>query len=172
MKEAIKSQYAASLAMLRNAVELCGDGLWLDADYTNPFWRVAYHALFFTHLYASKSHEEFRPWPKHIDELDSLGPMIHKDWQVPKEGLPYSKDNVLEYWDFTMEHVMRETESCDSKAESGFFWLPFNKLELQFYNIRHIHQHTGQLADRLRERQGVGLGWVARGEDVSAPGAG
>jgi hypothetical protein len=45
-------------------------------------------------------------------------------------------------------------------APAGFPWLPFNKLELQFYNIRHIQHHTGQLADRLRNAINIGTPWV------------
>jgi hypothetical protein len=50
--------------------------------------------------------------------------------------------------------------TLDLAAPSGFHWLPFNKMELQFYNIRHRQHHTGQLADRLRTKTNVGLAWV------------
>ena len=43
----------------------------------------------------------------------------------------------------------------------GFYWLPFNKLELQFYNIRHIQQHTGELYERLGTRENIELDWVS-----------
>jgi len=46
------------------------------------------------------------------------------------------------------------------EAPSGFYWLPFNKAELQFYNIRHTQHHTGQLADRLRTAANLGVDWV------------
>jgi hypothetical protein len=46
------------------------------------------------------------------------------------------------------------------EAPSGFPFLPFNKLELQFYNIRHTQHHTGQLADRLRNAINIGTPWV------------
>lgn len=39
--------------------------------------------------------------------------------------------------------------TVDLDAPSGFFWLPFNKLELQLYKTRHVQHHAGQLIDRL-----------------------
>ena len=161
MKEIIRSQYGASLAMLRGAVDACDGGLWTSADYHHPFWRVAYHALFFTDLYFSVSFERFKPWPKHVDELESLGPMIHKDGKVPKEGPPYTQEDVVAYWEWTREKMESAVEDLDLEAESGFFWLPFSKLELQFYNIRHLQHHTGQLIERIRQNLDKEVGWVA-----------
>jgi hypothetical protein len=40
--------------------------------------------------------------------------------------------------------------------------LPFTKLELQFYTIRHIQQHTGELMERLGERAKLEFKWVGR----------
>jgi hypothetical protein len=51
-------------------------------------------------------------------------------------------------------------DSLDLKAESGFYWLPFDKLELQFYNIRHVQQHTGELCERLGARGDLQVDWV------------
>ena len=45
-------------------------------------------------------------------------------------------------------------------AESGFSWLPMSKLELHFYNIRHLQHHIGQLDDRLRVKADIGIGWI------------
>jgi hypothetical protein len=39
-KEIIKSQYLASLEMLRGAVIQCPDSLWDDPAYKNRFWHV------------------------------------------------------------------------------------------------------------------------------------
>ena len=47
-------------------------------------------------------------------------------------------------------------------APSGFHWLPFDKLELQFYNIRHIQHHVGELYERLAAAGGAEVGWAAR----------
>jgi len=47
-KPVIVSQYKASLAMLRDAIERCSEALWNDARHKPPFWRIAYHVLFYT----------------------------------------------------------------------------------------------------------------------------
>ncbi|MHC4470712.1 MAG: hypothetical protein ACYS99_07085 [Planctomycetota bacterium] len=50
-KAVVKSQYHAALAALREAIELCPDPVWLDSAHHNPYWQIAYHTLFYTHLY-------------------------------------------------------------------------------------------------------------------------
>ena len=62
LKRILKSQYRASLAMLRASVEACPDALWYDATPKNAFWQIAYHTLFFTHLYLQPEEQAFRPW--------------------------------------------------------------------------------------------------------------
>ena len=39
-RDAIKSQYHASLDMLQQAITQCPDALWDDAGYKNIFWQV------------------------------------------------------------------------------------------------------------------------------------
>src|SRR5947207_15340013 len=62
MRPVLKSQYHASLAMLRDTIERCPDALWTSGDYLNPFWRIAYHALYYTHFYLQPNADSFRPW--------------------------------------------------------------------------------------------------------------
>ncbi|MFN2168056.1 MAG: hypothetical protein ACK2U9_17575, partial [Anaerolineae bacterium] len=71
-KESIKSQYWASLEMLRQAILQCPDSLWQSAEYQNPFWHVAYHAIFYAHLYLHATEADFAPWEKHRPEVRSL----------------------------------------------------------------------------------------------------
>jgi hypothetical protein len=78
----------------------------------------------------------------------------------PKIEPPYTRAEVLEYHQLCRAEVEARVPALDLEAPSGFHWLPFNKLELQFYNIRHIQHHTGPLADRLRTVTNVGLAWV------------
>jgi len=48
--------------------------------------------------------------------------------------------------DLSFYPLGRMFELPAGRTGSGFDWLPFDKLELQFYNIRHIMQHTGESA--------------------------
>jgi hypothetical protein len=50
----------------------------------------------------------------------------------------------------------------DLNAETGFYWLLFDKLQLQFYNIRHIQHHTGELCERLGQFGEIQVGWVGK----------
>jgi hypothetical protein len=60
---------------------------------------------------------------------------------------PYTKAEVLEYHGICCAEVEARVPALDLGAASGFHWLPFNEMELQFYNIRHL-QH------RVRRRRG------------------
>jgi hypothetical protein len=162
--ESIVHQYHSALAMLRRAVELCPESLWLEGS-PNRFWHIAYHALFYTHFYLARSEAEFVAWERHQPESNFLGAVSGK--AVPgkpdaprKLHEPYTQAEILAYADFCKGEIERQTAALDLGAASGFFWLPFNKLELQFYNLRHLAHHTGQLADRLRSQAGIGLPWV------------
>ena len=152
VKESIKSQYRASLAMLRQAVEGCSEAMWLDHSYVNASWNISYHVLFYTHLYLSPSEDAFKAWVKHKLYYHEFG-----RWPEP-----YSRAQVLEYLAICLEQVDAQVDAMELDAPSGFAWLPFNKLELQFYNIRHIMLHTGELCERLGSRGEVAFTWVAR----------
>jgi hypothetical protein len=153
IKEIIKSQYWASLAMLRQAIEKCPDSLWVDASYKNAFWNIAYHVLFFVHLYLQPTRDDFVPWEKHRKEVVSM--------KGSEEGIEsYSKAEILEYLELCLAEMENQVDTLDLEAESGFHWLPFNKLELQFYNIRHLMQHTGELCERLGAHGEIEVGWV------------
>src|ERR1041384_7329748 len=49
LRSVLKSQYHASLAMLREAIERCPPEEWLSTDHKNAFWQLSYHTLFFAH---------------------------------------------------------------------------------------------------------------------------
>ena len=156
VKEIIKSQYGASLAMLRQAIVECPDSLWQSPEHKNQFWHVAYHVIFYTHFYLHPSEEDFVPWEKHRDAYVSL--------EGPQKGMedegPYSKEDILAYLGLCLEQMPGHVDALDLEAESGFYWLPFDKLELQIYNIRHVQQHTGELCERLGAIGDVEVDWV------------
>ncbi len=153
IKDSIKSQYHASLDMLRQAIIKCPDSLWDDREYRNVFWHVAYHALRYTHLYLQPSAQSFVPWAKQKEAY-------HRLEKLPI-GTPYSKEDILEYLEICREQVEKQVASLEPDAPSGFEWLPFNKLELQFYNIRHLQQHIGELCERLGAAGGIDVDWVS-----------
>lgn len=160
MDEAIRTsllrQFRAALAMLDQAIELCPDELWMASEYRNRFWHVAYHAVFYTHFYMQPSEAEAHRWPKHIADSQFLG--------APQEAAPaiepYSKTEVQEFLAVCRNEVEKQLPTGRLEDPSGFYWLKFNKLELQLYNLRHLEHHVGQLAERLRTAANIGLNWV------------
>jgi hypothetical protein len=161
IKEALKSQYQAGLDMLEDAVKQCPEALWADPEPKNKFWHIAYHALFYTHLYLQTSEGDFTPWEHHRENSQFLGPNPRRPDLVPIAE-PYSKQEVLDYLGFCRKEVGKKVPGLNLDAESGFSWISFGKLEHQIYNIRHLQHHTGQLIDRLRTKAGIGVRWVGR----------
>jgi hypothetical protein len=145
----IQSQYLASLGMLKQVIVNCPESLWDAPGNQDKFWRKSYHALFYAHLYLQRDEKDFIPWEKHHD---------------PDGDVPFTKDEVLDYLSFVETQVIDRVPDTDLEAESGFHWLPFDKLELQLYNIRHIQQHTGELYERLDTHENIELDWVSSGK--------
>ena len=158
--EIIISQYQAALEMLKQAIAKCPDSIWNSPDDKTKFWHIAYHALFYTHLYLQDSEQTFTPWPKHRQEYQFIGQVPWPPHSPPRIGEPYDKDSVLEYLAFCQRQVAERVPQVNLEAASGFDWLPFGKLELQVYTIRHIQQHTGELMERLGARADVEINWV------------
>lgn len=160
LKITLCSQYLASLEMAKQAILKCPESLWNHKDYKNKTWHLAYHALFYTHLYLHQTENDFKPWPKHRPEYNFMGALPWPPHDPPKIGEPYTKAELLEYCAFLEKQAPSLIDVLDLGAGSGFDWLPFSKLELQFYNIRHIMQHTGELCERMGEQAGVEVDWV------------
>ena len=160
IKSVIKSQYLASLEMLKEAVINCPEPLWDDPAYKNRFWHIAYHALFYVHLYLQPTGEDFTPWAKHKDGYEFMGPVPWPPHNEPEIGEPYSKTEVLAYLAYVQEQVGKTMGDLNMEGESGFHWLPMNKMELQIYNIRHLQLHVGELCERLGTAVQIDVGWV------------
>jgi hypothetical protein len=160
-KLVVGSQYRAALAMLRQTIEACPDALWRApaAPPQNAFWRTAYHTVFYAHLYLQPREADFQPWHGHRDESQFLGSVPWPPHAEPKACDPYTRVEVLSYLDTVAREVAPLVAVLDLDGDSGFSWLPFTKLELQLYNIRHVQQHAGELSERLAS-QGTELDWV------------
>ena len=141
----IQSQYLAALEMLKQVIVKCPAVHWDAPGDKDRFWHKAYHALFYTHLYLQETEQHFKSWEKHRD---------------PDTGEPFTQAEVLEYLAFVQKQIAAQIQTLNLEAESGFHWLPFNKLELQLYNLRHIQQHTGELYERLGTHENIELDWV------------
>ena len=160
--EAIANQFHAALKMLHQAIDRCPESLWLSTSGASPnrFWHIAYHALFYTHFYLSPSESEFTPWKHHRAEYNYLGSTPSRPNEPHVVDIPYTQSELREYLEFCQAEVDDQIALVNLEAPSGFHWLPFNKLELQLYNLRHLSHHTGQLSERLRSQANLGVSWV------------
>jgi hypothetical protein len=157
---AFSSQYLAALAMLEQVVTRCPPELWEDGEEDSRFWHIAYHSLFFTHLYLQESKAAFKPWSKHRHEYEALGMVRWPSPHKPEIGEPYTQAEVLEFLASCRDLVFHQLPATDFAAPSGFDWLPFDKVELQVYNLRHLHQHIGELGGRLAAH-GIETDWIS-----------
>jgi hypothetical protein len=164
VRASLKSQYHAALAMLGDAIARCPDDLWLDARPANAFWQVAYHALYFTHLYLQPNEAAFRPWEGQqtdVQHPDGIAGPPDPASDLPLIPRPYTQGEVLAYCRYCEAMVEDAVDALDlTSAESGFWWYEIPKLEHQLVNIRHLSHHAGQLADRVRAASGEGVAWV------------
>jgi hypothetical protein len=141
--------------MLRTAIRVCPEDLWSSSDdHANPYWRIAYHTLYYTDLYLQPNNRTFRPWEYHQRGIQRMN-RWRKTWR------PYTKAEVLAYWRICDSMVDGAVDSLDLNAsQSGFSWYKIPKLEHQIVNIRHVQYHQAQLADRLGVATGAGVGWA------------
>ncbi len=162
----INSQFHAALDMLEQTIQSCPDTLWDDGTPKNKTWHIAYHSLFYVHLYIQPTEADFAPWAKHRENYNSMGgrlPYPPFDDVVIDE--PYTQAELLDYLALVRADVDRCTADMDLDAPSGFDWLPFGKLELQFYSLRHLMMHIGEIADRLGS-QGIDVAWQGAKKNI------
>lgn len=165
IRTTLKRQYHAALAMHRDAVERCPARLWTDATPTNAFWQVAYHTLYFTHLYLMPEASAFRPWPEHKEHVqheDGIPGPADPNSDAPLLPTPYTHEQVLSYGRHVDAMVDDAVDALDLMAlQSGFWWYEMSKMEHQLVNLRHVQHHAAQLADRVRAATGDGVAWVS-----------
>lgn len=153
LQSALKSQYLSALAMLRQTVERCPEQVWISGEHPRNYWRIAYHAIFYTHLYLQPHLDDFQPWSKHREDCDEL-------WENPPVVEPYSVYEILEYIDMIADSVPAFVDRLNLNAtETGFYWYPnMAKLDHQLMNLRHIQGHVGQLSEILMAH-GIDTDW-------------
>ena len=174
----LKSQYHSVLAMLHDAVERCPQDEWVAATKASPFWRVSYHALYYTHLYLERDDTDFHPWEGHqsgLQHLDDVpGPpeieaLLEPPNTPPQTGVPLTRAEILAYWAWCDALVDPAVDGLDLLAPTtGFRWhAPQRpKLEHQLATIRHVQHHASQLSARVRAATGEGVDWVGSARRV------
>jgi len=161
IKRALKGQYHAGLRMLRETIEKCPEDLWLAGEHPRNTWRIAYHVIFYTHLYLHQTEHDFTPWAKHRPSARIL--WDDQDGNPPAIEESFAKAELLEYLDQVIAGVDGWVDSMDLDSDSaGFSWYSMPKLDHQFVNLRHLSVHVGQLSELVMGR-GEELEWVSIG---------
>lgn len=170
LRTALEEQLHAGLAMLRECVEKCPEDLWLEGKHPRTFWRIAFHAAFFTHLGLGQTYQTFPKPPESLavasrEEGDRLwtDPAYLEPYEMPEEVSPYSRQDILDYIDFVDSLVGPTIDTVDLDTDdSGFPWYEgTSKLSHELMNLRHIQGHVGQLSELLMAR-GIDIEWVGK----------
>jgi hypothetical protein len=166
LRQALKEQYHAGLAMLAECVEKCPESMWLEGEHPRTFWRIAFHAAFFTHLYLGQKEEAFQPWPGRREGIHHRlweEPAYVEPYELPEGAEIYGRSEILDYLRFVDALVEPTVDHLDLDAdETGFSWYKnMSKLSHQLMNLRHIQGHVGQLSELLMAR-GIDTDWVGR----------
>lgn len=159
----LASQYNASLAMLRHALEKVPDDEWNSEEYNNPNWQIAYHVLWGVKFYLGSNPESYIPFENAIEGAESLGG--GQEWENPGENVKvegfHTKGELLSFIDHIQRTVTKNIEALPLEGSSGFEWYPYSRLELHINTIRHIQHHTAQIIERLKAKGVTGFPWWA-----------
>ena len=156
LKDAIWSQFGASLKMLENAIIMCPDEHW---DTALNFWYTSYHCLFWTDYYLTTEPDKFYPpTPFTLSEFDPTG---------KKPDRTYNKTEVLGYLEYCRQKAVQLiSELTNEKLNERWIndYKNFALLEILIYNTRHIQHHAAQLNLILRQTIDSAPAWVSQEE--------
>ena len=163
LRQALKEQYHAGLAMLAECVEKCPEAVWHEGEHPRTFWRIAFHAAFFTHLYLGQNEASFQPWPGRREGIHHrlwAEPGDVEPYELPERAESYPSSEILDYIRFVDELVDPVVAQLDLESEeTGFSWYPsMGKLSHELMNLRHIQGHVGQLSELLMAK-GIDIDW-------------
>jgi hypothetical protein len=169
VRSALKEQYHAGLAMLADCIEKCPDEVWTSGTHPRTFWRIAFHALFYTQLYLGQNEEAFQPWPHHREGCRELWGADVEPFELPPEVAPYERSDMLGYLAYVDGLVEATVDQLDlDSEETGFYWYKnMSKLSHELMNLRHIQGHVGQLSELLMQF-GIDTDWVGKPGRVPA----
>lgn len=166
VRTALKEQYHAGLKMLDQCVDRCPEDLWISGTFPRSYWRIAFHAVYFSHLYLGQGEDAFQPWPDRKDDFPGMWrpPFELEPYELPAEASVYSREEIREYISFVDGLLDPTVDALDLDTDqSGFSWYPrISKLSHQILNVRHIQGHVGQLSELLMARD-IDIDWSSRG---------
>ena len=168
---ALKEQYHAGLAMLDECVEKCPEDTWLVGDHPRAYWRIACHAIYFTHNYLVQNEQDFNGsvanWPPAVRTVlgvsDTRKAIDVEPYELPEGVAPLTQHEVRDYIAYVRGLIDSTVDTLDLDSQAtGFSWYPnMTKLSHELMNLRHIQGHVGQLSELLMAK-GIDIDWIAR----------
>jgi hypothetical protein len=166
LRQALKGQYHAGLAMLADCVEKCPEEMWLDGKHPRTFFRIVFHAAFGTHVGMGQNEAAFQlqPWPRRRAGIHPglwEDPAYVEPYELPEGAECYGRNEMLDYIRFVDTLVDPTVDQLDLDADdTGFSWYQnMSKLSQQLMNLRHLQGHVGQLSERLMAK-GIDTDWI------------
>ena len=171
IRQALKEQYHAGLAMLAECVAKCPNDVWVEGEYPRAFWRIVFHAAFYTHLYLGQNEEAFQAWPGRKEGIHHglwNPPFEVEPYELPANAEIYQPDELLDYIRFVDTRIDPTVDQLDLASDAtGFSWYKnMSKLSHQLMNLRHLQGHVGQLSELLMAR-GIDIDWIARSSGLA-----
>jgi hypothetical protein len=172
LREALREQYHAGLAMLAECVEKCPDDLWRAGEHPRAYWRIVWHTLYFTHIYLVQDTAAFEAsvpgWPPAVRERLGVGGTQNaidvEPYELPEGVEPLTPRDLLDYLGYLRGLVDPTIDGLDlDRPDTGFPWYDnMSKLSHELMNLRHIQGHIGQLSELLMIRN-IDIEWVGKG---------
>lgn len=171
---ALWAQFGAAVEMLKNALVSCPTTLWTVRLWDVPpesgfppefaaFWYIGFHTLVWFDLYLSGLPEESFAPPApfaqgEIDSPESLPEQPYTQQMLHDYLVSLRRKCFTQFLNLSDQQMFRPVEYGWTGGQS------ISYLELQFYNLRHLQEHTAQLSLFLGQRATSGdkLLWVAR----------
>ena len=140
----LKQQHHSTLAMLTSTIEGCPDGIWTQEFAGVPFWREAYHALFWMHNFLGDQdkHFQFQPFGVDIDPRLFTPP---NNTCEQAEALGFAGQTAA-YTDEVFETLTLELLAASDSYDESDFRSVYHRL---MYCLRHVQHHVGKLTAYL-----------------------
>lgn len=164
-KEAIWSQFGASIDMLSNVILNCPDAYFSSQK---RFYYMAYHSTIFLDYYLTLPPADFIPVLPFTQTNDNEKPAEAIDDLIPNKI--YTKQELIAYIalsrvkckniieSLTDDHNLSERFIEGNEAGDMNYSLP----EILLYNLRHTQHHTAQLNMLLRQDLDKHMEWSFR----------
>ena len=140
----MKHGYQSTLTMFESVLETCTEEIW-ETDFPGaPFWREAYHALFWMHNHLGPKDKTFHFQPFGVDVDPRLFTPPNNTCTLD-EVRGYAAETRA-YIDAVFDGMTpQELMGPDSYDEQKFRSV-FHRL---MYGLRHVQHHVGKLAAYL-----------------------